>query len=300
MTLQTSSSGGAASARRRPRSTDARVEAMLTDAGLAGVHTESATYEIPFDGLRRVAALVVGDSHGRAVAADACLRASRDRAPRHGDPRGLAHAGRPHRARGRPPVTPSGRPDVTAASRSRVLVANHRHSTDMRQPEGDRGQRARWSRRRRRRATGIESGIRVMSPRLVTDETRPVYAASTALRNAPDSHTLAIPAVTPTVSMPTSTTGTYGTPTTASPTPCSTSTRKPEPRGVRRLPPDRGQAAHDRTRARARRRRCRASAGPRPSRSTRSARPSATTGLTKTLSAVRPITKMRAVGVRRR
>src|SRR3954451_12182097 len=147
--------------------------------------------------------------------------------------------------------------------------------------------------------TGTERGMRIMSPRPVTDETRPVYSASIAWRNAPDSQTDAMPAVTPTVSIPSSTTGRNGAPAIASPTPCSTRILNPAravcdgwQRIASRLPAIAPAASDPSPNP--------SHCAPQSDSSTRSASPSATTGVTNTFSAVSPVMKMRAVGLRHR
>src|SRR5262245_26174272 len=74
---------------------------------------------------------------------------------------------------------------------------------------------------------GTASGTRVMSPRLLTDETRPIWLGAIVRRYAADSHTDAVPAVMPTPVIATTTPGSQPTPTSARQPPCTTSPRKP-------------------------------------------------------------------------
>ena len=128
-------------------------------------------------------------------------------------------------------------------SSGREPQAEHRH----RHPEQERSRSARRWRARRRRGPGTESGISVMSPRLVTEETRPRCEGSIARTNAALSHTEAAPAVKPSTAIETTRVGFQPSPTHGDGQ--ALHDQDPEARGraVRRLPADGDHAADDGT-----------------------------------------------------
>ena len=111
--------------------------------------------------------------------------------------------------------------------------------------------RRRWSRSgtdevaARAPRAGTDNGTKVISPRLVNDDTRPIWLGSMARRKAPTAIPTSIQRRRRRPSSRRSTTGSDPTPTRATAAPSTTRTRKPATRRVLRLPPDAGQAADD-------------------------------------------------------